>query len=38
MRHNLPERHPSQSGMERDLKAIIQQYMQRMNGNRLVIE
>jgi hypothetical protein len=36
MRHNLLGRLPQQPQMERELKAIIQQYMERMTQNRLV--
>ena len=36
MRHNLVGRLPQQPQMERELKAIIQQYMERMTQNRLV--
>ncbi len=36
MRHNLVGRVPQQQQMERELKAIIQQYMERMTENRLV--
>ena len=36
MQHNLVGRLPQQTGMERELKAIIQQYMERMTENRLV--
>ena len=35
LRHNLMGRAPQQPQMERELKAIIQQYMQRMVDNRL---
>ena len=35
MRHNLIGRVPQQAQMERELKAIIQQYMERMTENRL---
>ena len=36
MRHNKVGQLPQQSQMERELKAIIQQYMERMTQNRLV--
>jgi arylsulfatase A-like enzyme len=36
MQHNLVGRLPQQPQMERELKAIIQQYMERMTQNRLV--
>ncbi|MBR5639873.1 MAG: LTA synthase family protein [Muribaculaceae bacterium] len=35
LRNNLVGKVPEQATMERDLKALIQQYMDRMNGNRL---
>jgi len=35
LQHNLLESEPKQASMERELKAIIQQYMARMNENRL---
>ncbi len=35
LRNNLLGKVPEQATMERELKAIIQQYMDRMNGNRL---
>ena len=35
LRHNLVGKVPEQATMERELKAIIQQYIDRMNGNRL---
>ncbi|MBO4721442.1 MAG: sulfatase-like hydrolase/transferase [Muribaculaceae bacterium] len=35
LRNNLAGKVPEQQTMERDLKALIQQYMDRMNGNRL---
>ena len=38
MRHNLVGRVPRQAQMERQLKAIIQQYMERMTENRLTPE
>ena len=36
MKHNLIGKVPQQAQMERELKAIIQQYMERMTENRLV--
>ncbi len=36
LRNNLAGRNPSQAAMERQLQAIIQQYMLRMNENRLI--
>ncbi len=36
LQHNLAGQHPSQPDLEQQLKAIIQQYMLRMNENRLV--
>ena len=36
LRHNLAGNHTAQPAMEQTLKAIIQQYMKRMNENRLV--
>lgn len=36
LEHNLLDTEPIQTSMERELKAIIQQYMVRMNENRLV--
>ncbi|MBR1462642.1 MAG: sulfatase-like hydrolase/transferase [Prevotella sp.] len=36
MKHNLVGKVPQQAQMERELKAIIQQYMERMKGNRLM--
>ncbi|MBR6283185.1 MAG: sulfatase-like hydrolase/transferase [Muribaculaceae bacterium] len=36
MQHNLVGQRPEQPGMERELKAIIQQYMTRMKHDRLV--
>ena len=38
MKHNLVGRLPQQQQMENELKAMIQQYMVRMKGNRLVVE
>lgn len=38
LKHNLVDKIPQQAQMERELKAIIQQYMERMNGNELVIK
>ncbi len=38
LKQNLKEELPIQQDMLRELKAIIQQYMERMNSNRLVIE
>ncbi|MEG1333955.1 MAG: sulfatase-like hydrolase/transferase [Bacteroides sp.] len=35
---NLKDRIPEQAGMETELKALIQQYMQRMEENRLVVK
>jgi hypothetical protein len=35
MKHNLIGKVPQQPQMERELKAIIQQYMERMTENRL---
>ena len=35
MKHNLVGRVPQQAAMERELKAIIQQYMERMTEDRL---
>ena len=37
LQHNILNRHPEQIQMERELKAIIQQYMSRMNENRLQV-
>lgn len=37
LRHNLLGKCPEQHTMERELKAIVQQYMQRMTTNRLTI-
>ncbi|MCH4155647.1 MAG: sulfatase-like hydrolase/transferase [Muribaculaceae bacterium] len=37
LKHNLLGKVPQQAQMEKEVKAIIQQYMQRMNQNRLVI-
>jgi hypothetical protein len=36
MKHNLIGKVPVQQQMERELKAIIQQYMERMTENRLL--
>ena len=36
MQHNLTGRLPQQQTMEREVKAIIQQYMERMTQDRLV--
>lgn len=36
LKHNLAVTNPAQPAMEKKLKAIIQQYMKRMNENRLV--
>ncbi|MDY6249433.1 MAG: LTA synthase family protein, partial [Prevotella sp.] len=36
MQHNLVGKVPQQAQMERELKAIIQQYMERMTQNRLI--
>jgi hypothetical protein len=36
MQHNLIGKEPQQSQMERELKAIIQQYMTRMTKNKLL--
>lgn len=38
LRHNLLGKVPQQKSMELELKAIIQQYMSRMNENRLVLK
>ena len=38
LRNNLAGKVPEQAAMERELKAIIQQYIDRMNGNRLTAE
>lgn len=38
LRNNLVGKVPEQASMERDIKAIIQQYMDRMNSNRLTAE
>ena len=38
LRNNLVGKVPEQAAMERELKSIIQQYMDRMNGNRLTAE
>lgn len=38
LKHNLVGRNNAQQGMEKLVKAIIQQYMQRMNENRLTIK
>ncbi len=38
MQHNLVGQHPSTIGMERELKAIIQQYMTRMKNNKLRVK
>lgn len=38
LQHNLKGTKPEQAAMERELKAIIQQYMNRMNGNRLTVQ
>ncbi len=38
LQHNLLGKRPEQQQMERQLKAIIQQYMSRMNGDRLTAE
>ncbi len=37
LRHNLAGRVKEQAAMEVTLKALIQQYMQRMNHNELVV-
>jgi hypothetical protein len=37
MQHNLKGKVPQQTQMERELKAIIQQYMMRMTKNKLLI-
>ncbi len=36
LRNNLVGKVPEQQALERELKALIQQYMDRMNGNRLI--
>jgi hypothetical protein len=36
MQHNLKGKVPQQAQMERELKAIIQQYMMRMTKNKLL--
>ena len=38
LRNNIAGKVPEQTAMERELKAIIQQYMDRMIGNRLIAE
>lgn len=38
LHNNLVGKVPEQANMERDLKALIQQYMDRMNGNRLTAD
>ena len=38
LQHNIVGKRPEQADMERQLKAIIQQYMNRMNNNRLTIK
>lgn len=38
LRENLVGHYKKQAEMENELKAIIQQYMQRMNGNKLIIK
>ena len=38
MKHNLIGHLPQQQQMENELKAMIQQYMVRMKGNRLVVD
>jgi phosphoglycerol transferase MdoB-like AlkP superfamily enzyme len=38
LRNNLVGKVPQQAAMEHELKAIIQQYMERMNQNRLVVK
>ena len=37
LKHNLVGKVPQQAAMERELKAMIQQYMERMNHNQMVI-
>lgn len=37
LRHNLVGKVKEQAAMEHTLKALIQQYMQRMNHNQLVV-
>ena len=36
--HNVKGQVPEQDAMERQLKALIQQYINRMNGNHLTVE
>lgn len=38
LKHNLKGKIPQQAAMEKQLKGIIQQYMMRMNGDRLTIK
>lgn len=38
MQHNLVEKSPRQSEMERKLKAIIQSYMSNMINDRMVVQ
>ena len=38
MKQNLVDTRPEQADMERLIKALIQQYMNRMNGNRLTVQ
>ena len=38
LRHNVKGQVPEQDAMERQLKALIQQYINRMNGNHLTAE
>ena len=38
LQHNLLHQHPEQPQMERELRAIIQQYMSRMNEDRLIVK
>lgn len=38
LKHNLVGKEPQQVVMERELKALIQQYMDRMNNNQLMVK
>lgn len=38
LKENLVGQVPQQGAMELELKAIIQQYMERMNGDRMTVE
>ena len=38
LKHNLVGKEPQQAIMERELKALIQQYMDRMNNNQLMVK